>query len=310
MSDTAQSQLPLPIDRRPVRMVNCFNGDPNDSLGRAPWWADANDAEAVLNLRRQLDRAYGAGYSRFMLNLPAGHPTGQHLMPSSQWLTMPRQRRRRLMAMLPNWKQSTRERSVEIYVYAGFALSDPYSLDMTELGVTPDIAPNWAWFQANWREWIEGCLIDGIGFDTASKPEHRAAFVKIARVLSIAGVKCIGEAIPLTSTESYEETPGGDLTGGTTVPAREVTQAPWFALDQFIATRDLRDTWSFNPATTEVGVGLRESMRMRDGSRVPVTEAHVRGFFSRGLIPYVYSSKWDILVMELTANIDADAVDE
>ena len=286
MSDN--DTLPLAIDRRPVRMINCFNGDLNDPLMRAAWWAD--DETAVTDLETRLSGGYLVGYRRFMLILPAGYPHNQHLMPSSQWLTMPRERRHRLMALLPRWKERTRDPSVKIYVYAGFALADPRKLEMPEQrdAETPDITRDWAWFQANWRGWIEDCRIDGIGFDNSSNPKHVAAFVRVARVLSIAGIKCIGEAIPFVSKD-------GEL-----ALAEEVKQAPWFALDQFIANRDKRRRWRFDPTTTECGVGFRESMRVPGRERRATTERDVREFVSRGLIPYVYTSKWDEVVMELT----------
>ena len=278
-------KLPLPIDRRPVRMVNCFNGDLNDPLRRAPWWAGD---EWRAGFASRLETAYNQGYRRFMLILPAGHPQGQHLMPSSQWLTLPDERREWLLDWLPAWIAA--HRGATVYVYMGFALAEPTSLVMpSQAGAqTPSILDNWPWFQANLRGLID-CGVTGFGFDNASNPKHVASFVETARVLSIAGIKCIGEAIPTQEL-------GADRL---VQPSNERFQAPFFALDQFIEQRDPERRWRFNPRTTECGVGLRASMKIAgQDARVPVTEELIRNFVQRGLIPYVYASKWDEVVMQ------------
>lgn len=285
MTETAPSQLPLPIDRRPVRVIECWNENPNDPLGRAPWWAVEDAAMAVTNLCDHLSVHYVQGYRRFLLSLPAGHPHGQHLMSSSQWLTMTPERREQLMDMLPAWKVDYPD--AELYVYAGFNVADPASLHMPEPIVVPDITRDWAWFATNWREWIEECGIDGIGFDYTGLMLNRWAFVEVARALSIAGIKCIGEATP-TVRPAYGH--------GTSA---EVYLAPWFALDQYIHQRDPEGRWRFDPHTTECGVGLRRSMLIAGNPiRLRVTEPMIRDWVRRGLIPYVYTT-WDDLVMQL-----------
>ena len=283
-SQQIASKLPLAIDRRPVRVISLWNSNRNDPVGRDPWWAD--DEKGVENLEGLLDGYHSLGYRRIMLSLPAGHPRGQHLMSSSQWLTMTPERREQLKEMLPRWKLDHPE--AEIYVYAGFNVADPTSLFMPEPIAVPDLDRDWQWFQDNWQGWIEDCDIDGIGFDYAGLSPNRAVFIEVARALSIAGVKCIGEAIPTTWA------PNGH------VLADEVLMTPHFALDQYIYGRDLQGRWRFDPRRTECGVGLRNSMRVAGSpNRVPVTEKMIRDWVRRGLIPYCYAKKWDELVMEL-----------
>ena len=291
-TNTTTSRLPLAIDRRPVRMISCWTGDyEHDRLGLASWWA--NDSGPVARLLCRLKSHYDQGYRRFMLILPAGYPRGQTLMPSSQWLTMSERRRECLVELMPGWKSNHPD--IELYVYMGTALADPTSLVMPSQAEakTPSIVDDWQWYQDNLRGWID-CGVTGFGFDNASNPKHVKSFVETAQVLAIAGIKCIGEAIP--TWELNER--GGKLR--MPKPGVEVYRAPFFALDQFIEQRDPERRWRFDPRTTECGVGLRDSMKIAgQDARVPVTEELIRNFVQRGLIPYVYSSKWDEVVGQI-----------
>ena len=283
-SDRAQpitSQLPLAIDRRPVKVIKLWA---NNKLGLHPPWASA---DGVNWLKDELSAGYATGYRRFMLNLPAGHPPGQRLMPSSQWLTMSEERREQLLDMLPQWKADHPD--TEISVYMGFPLSDPTSLWMpsSREAQTPSILDDWRWFQDNLQGWTK-CGVTEFGFDYAANPRHVASFVKVARVLAIAGIKCIGEAIPRVEVHN-----------GFAV-AKEVTLAPFFGLDHFIYERGFNDPWHVDPRTTECGVGISKWMRF--GSRaspILVTVEMIRDWVRRGWIPYVYNEIWDELVMKL-----------
>ena len=193
--------------------------------------------------------------------------------------------------MLPRWKRG--HTGTEIYVYMGIALSDPTTLVMPsqEEAMTPSILEDWRWFQDNMKGWID-CGVTGFGIDNASLPKHTKSFVEIARVLSISGIKCIGEAIP---TEATLEDAKAFLR-----PSRDTLSAPFFALDQYIHQRDPKGRWRFDPRTTECGVGASKWMRF--GSRaapILVTEEMIRDWVRRGLILYVYDKRWDELAMQL-----------
>ena len=294
-TDATTPSLPLPTDRRPAKVIKLWA---YNKLGLHPPWA-ADDG--VEWLEDTLSAGYDTGYRRIMLNLPAGHPQGQRLMSSSQWLTMPEPRREALLDMLPRWKRD--HPGTEICAYMGFALSDPTSLWMpsSREAVTPSILDDWAWFQDNLRG-LTDCGVTAFGFDYAAHPKNVDAFIRLARVLAIAGIKCIGEAIPRVEVHN-----------GFAV-AKEVTLAPFFGLEQFIHERDPKGKWEVDPRTTECGVGISKWMRF--GSRaspILVTEAMIRDWVRRGWIPYVYNEMWDELAMQIERDRlseDPDVLDD
>ena len=285
-------KLPLEIDPYFIRTINLFNGNLKDPFGRADWWAD-DDEVAVATLGKVLTRLYGIGWRRFMLILPAGHPRGRRYMSSSQWGPMPGRRRDALMSMLPRWKAE--HPNAKIYVYAGFNVSDPTSLPMPQLRselVVPDITQDWSWFQANWRQWIEDCQIDGIGFDLASTKENRRAFVRVARVLAISGIRCIGEAVPWNtrfwSRRKY--------------PAPEAYRGPWYILENYLERLDPKKQWRFNSMKTDISVAFRHKK----------TLAEFQEYLDRGFKLINYSSSNDEVMMELQRTVlatDPDASD-
>ena len=279
-TDITIPQLPLPIDPFFIRTINLFNGNLRDLFGRAEWWAVKDDEAAVATLERVLTRLYRIGWRRFLLFLPAGHPHGRRYMSGSQWLTMSPERRDALMVMLPRWKAEHPD--TKIYVYAGINVSDPTSLLMPQLRselVVPDIIRDWSWFQANWQQWIEDCRINGIGFDFAGADKNRRAFIKIARVLAIAGIRCIGEAVPrktrLWSRRIY--------------PAPEAYQGPWYLLETTLGRWDPKKRWRFNPAITDISVAFRSKK----------TLAELQEYLDRGFKLINYSKSNDEAMMEL-----------
>lgn len=291
-ADIITPRLPLPIDPFLIRAINCFNGNLKDAFGRADWWAIADDVAAVAKLESVLTRLDRMGWRRFLLILPAGHPHGRRYMSSSQWGPMPERRRDALMSMLPRWKADHPDTA--IYVYAGFNIGDPTNLYMPQLRselVVPDITRDWSWFQANWRQWIEDCHIDGIGFDFAGAGMNRASFIRVARVLSVAGIRCIGEAVP-TKTRLWSRR---------IYPAPEAYQGPWYILENYLERIDPRRKWRFGPET-DISVAFRHTK----------TVVELREFLARGFKLINYSSSNDDAMMEVQRTLlatDADAGD-
>ena len=103
-SSSPASELPLPIDRRPVWLVNCFGGHFNTTTEEYDdeRWFGVRPAyrgpEGAAWLANQIRKGYAVGARRFFVNRPMGvgarplsdgRLTGAGNVPGSGWLPIP-----------------------------------------------------------------------------------------------------------------------------------------------------------------------------------------------------------------------------
>jgi hypothetical protein len=120
-------------DRRPVIKVGMFGGTcAFPPHGLPAWWVDLNDldgngiVDSVDTFLQRLDGAYEKGWRRMVIQLPAGSYPG--LMASSQWWTMPQEKRDSLTVALPAWLADHPDATLGAYM--GFMIADPCLLCM------------------------------------------------------------------------------------------------------------------------------------------------------------------------------------
>lgn len=276
----------FPIDRRPVRMINTFNGNPDDPHGRHRLWAQS-DTKAIQWLERELNRAWRNGYTRIVLNLPAGRDrsfdpkTGKVVyMSASHWLPMSETRRNKLAAFCRSWLAE--HPGATLGLYSGFDL-DPDPTDINYLGHTiPDFSDE-ADREAMYgliQPWIEECGFSEVWWDVSSKPDRRDEAVRFSQWLSQMGIKAGGEAMPRV-LPSYN----GKL------DQSYLKAMPWMALVPYFRLHDGNQQWEVDPNTTEAFYAIRPGD--------DATDLEILSAFQRGFIPWVYSASLDDRVLKL-----------
>ncbi len=283
------------VDRRPVRMINTFNGNPADPHGRHPGWAE-EDTKAIKWLERELDRAWARGYTRIILNLPAGRDrsidpkTGKGVyMSASHWLPMSEARRDRLSAFCRKWLDA--HPGATLGLYTGFDL-DPDPSDMNYIGHTiPDFsveADREAMFDLI-QPWIEECRFTEVWWDVASKADRRDEAVRFSQWLGARGIKAGGEAMPRV-WPGYN----GKLDD------RYLNSMPWMALATYFRLHDSKQKWTVDPNTTEAFFAVRAGDKP--------TDLELLSAFQRGFIPWVYSGTLDDRVWKLWNQANGNGV--
>lgn len=137
--DWLPNRLPAAwINLRPGNYCTATGGN---FRGLQPWWYESDDdpwyqapatwdvCEAFTDLYQKLDEAYGHGFRRFILNLPAGMVRAQN-MASSQWWPMPEWKRNLFTCFIEEWLSNRPDTQFE--VYGAFQVNDPASLCMTD----------------------------------------------------------------------------------------------------------------------------------------------------------------------------------
>jgi hypothetical protein len=270
-------------DRRPAIKIGAFGGTcgfPPDGL--PDWWVDLNDldgngiVDGVDTFLGKLDDAYGNGWRRFITWLPAGSYAG--LMSSSQWWTMPQEKRDSLTLALPAWLADHPDATLGIYM--GFMIADPCALCMSgclacfedcDQGGDPcDLCPECAGaaaaqdphttsaqdmcvFYQNVEPWINAGLHE-IWLDRSGgiDPERWQALLRLAGNPDYAGrIKFAGESIVIEH-----------LGGGVYEPVMEAIERLAFVSHrryyEIVSTGGPPAAWTLDPATTEVHVIFRD----------------------------------------------------
>lgn len=274
------------MDRRPVRMINTFNGNPADPHGRHPGWAK-DDVQAIQWLENQLNSAWSRGYTRFVLNLPAGRDrsidpnTGRVVfMSASHWLPMSEMRRQLLADFCRSWLAD--HPGATLGLYSGFDL-DPDPSDIDYIGhYIPDFSKEEdreAMYDLI-KPWIEECGFSEVWWDVASKADRRDEAVRFSQWLDAQGVKAGGEAVPRV-WPGYN----GKLDD------RYLESMPWMALITYFRLHDSKQKWTADPNTTEAFIAFRAGDKP--------TDLEMLNAFQRGFIPWVYSGTLDERVWKL-----------
>jgi len=270
-------------DRRPAIKVGMFGGPcafPPDGL--PDWWVDLDDldgngiVDGVDALLGSLDAAYGNGWRRMVIQLPAGSYPG--LMSSSQWWTMPREKRDGLTVALPAWLAAHPDATLGVYV--GFPIADPCKLcmqgclscyeDCDQGGQPCDLCPECAGatpahypvsadagdmcvVYQNVEPWIDAGLYEmWFDYSGGADPVRWKAMLRLAGNPDYAGrIKFGSEPIVLDSPGNgvYEPVMGA------------VERLGFTSLRRYYEIRSAnspQEEWTFDPATTEVHVIFRD----------------------------------------------------
>ncbi|MCC6428042.1 MAG: hypothetical protein IT435_14630 [Phycisphaerales bacterium] len=137
--DWAPNRLPAAwMNLRPGNYCEATGGN---YRGLQSWWYEEDDnpgyeppetwqeSEAFDDLHFKLVEAYGHGFRRIILNLPAGMVRGQN-MASSQWWSMPEWKRNLFTCLIADWL--TEHPDTQFEIYSAFQVNDPASLCMKD----------------------------------------------------------------------------------------------------------------------------------------------------------------------------------
>ena len=309
-------------DRRPVAVIPCFNGNPNNIYGLSQHWL----TQGVPWLRDTLTELWNRGFRRFMINLPAGREKPLEGtapgFPSAQWQvldtagihTIPGSVsvRQNLADLLTPWLADRPE--AQVLFYFGFRIKRPDDRNMED-AVVPNMnrADHRMIVQANMDGFINltpNACMPQIGFrlESASTPDElRNGLVAFSDWFRAESISIGGEAIPVHRN------------GGFTPVL--VDRCPWVALYRFHRQRDPDRRWEFDPVDTEVGVWLHSIDRINSLSywsddaaalerfRINDPAEVIAKFRSRGNIFFIYYSfnsegapvsDWEPLVLATT----------
>lgn len=285
-------------DRRPARGINLFGGAQSHPPSGGPdWWHVLDDldgnglVDGVDSLLDVLDDAYADGWRRMMIILPAGSYPG--IFASSQWWTMPLEKRLSLTAALPAWLAVHADATLGIV--AGFGISDPCQLCMhtcfecfdddgvDQCALCPECAgaplahsplttssQDMCVVHQNVEPWIDAGLYE-IWFDRSGGTvvEFWEAMLRLAGNPDYVGRIRFGS----------EPVANDGQGGGTNEPILSVIQRmPFFSLRRYyeIFGGDAPpQAWTFDPATTEVHVVFGDTQFCVDqvpGDGVPCTD--------------------------------------
>ncbi len=301
-------------DRRPVAVIRCYNGNKDNTYGLLPHWLD----RGVPWLLEALETLWSRGFRRFMITLPAGRENLRNIpWPSAQWEvledagihTVSGSVRQDFTDHLPGLLADKPE--AQVLFYLGFRIKSAYNRDMNEAEV-PDLrrADHRRVVHANMDGFIYLTPDDArpqIGFrlDNSSIPDNRDGLVALSHWFRAQDVSIGGEAIP---TEA-----------GSNAPVL-VERCPWFGLYRYHRRLDPEGDWTFDRASTEVGVGLHPldsincldywggNQSELDRFRINDPAELVDEFRRRGCIFYIYYefpsgapvSDWESLVLATT----------
>ncbi|MHC4787192.1 MAG: hypothetical protein ACYTE6_14655 [Planctomycetota bacterium] len=248
--------------------------------GLPDWWVDLNDldgngiVDSVDTLLQRLDDAYEKGWRRMMMMLPAGSYPG--LMASSQWWTMPKEKRDGLTVALPAWLAAHPDATLGVYV--GFPIADPCTLcmqgcyscyeDCDQGGQPCDLCPECAGTTSarypmsadvedmcvvyqNVEPWIDAGIYEmWFDYSGGADPVRWKAMLRLAGNPDYAGrIKFGSEPIVLDYQGNgvYEPVMGAVEQLGFTSLRRDLK----------IRSAHAPAVWTFDPATTEVHVIFR-----------------------------------------------------
>lgn len=228
------------VDRRPVAAISHYGAlyDQTPTGQSKVFYEPGGVAWSIENWMQPMR---DIGYKRFMIWLPAGS-NWQRFMASAQWGPLPDYRKIEYEEILMPW---ARENDVEIGIYMGFQIHDPYSLKMPEdLIRTPDLskAEDREWFHVNTGNWNRlGC--HWIIGDAASHTQHREAALKLSQFFYANGMKYTGEALPIDRDP---------VTGEINFTSGYENKMSWCCLYRYAARRDPHLKWKFDPKTSEM----------------------------------------------------------
>ena len=258
-------------DRRPIRWIRPWAGFQSHPRGLRTECATA-DGWLAWTLGQMTDR-YADGYRRLAIILPAGKERGQDHHGVHHWWCLPEVVRSGLIDQLPLWLRDRPD--AVVFPYQGFHQHDPRRFHN---GVSDCWSPNrqdpeharlMALATEPWLSLSPSPGQVGLGFDAASKPEHRGLFLDWAWYFEQRGIPVIGEALPQDN--------------GILDP--KVGDARWWASTAFMAPFD----WTVDPLTTECHVFF-------DGADTLTAESKA-AWEARGFICSVVAPKHDAVVL-------------
>jgi hypothetical protein len=270
-------------DRRPAIKVGMFGGTcAFPPHGLPGWWVDLDDldgngiVDAVDALLGKLDDAYGDGWRRMVIQLPAGSYAG--LMASSQWWTMPQEKRDSLALAFPAWLAAHPDATLGVYV--GFKIADPCQLcmigcfacyaDCDQGGHPCELCPECASTPVaqyplttspqdmcvvyqNVEPWIDVGLYE-MWFDAAGgfDPVRWQAMLRLAGNPDYAGrIKFGAEGLAVRAS-------GGGAAEPVMGAVRRLGYTSLRRYYENVSANSPPEDWTFDPATTEVQVIFRD----------------------------------------------------
>tara|TARA_B100001778_G_scaffold334952_1_gene349458 strand:- start:4079 stop:5047 length:969 start_codon:yes stop_codon:yes gene_type:complete len=255
------------IDRRPIAAINTYGGLYDQTpTGQSRRFYDPGGVDWLIE--HQMEPMRELGYERFLIWLPAGS-NRQRWMASAQWGPLPDYRKQEFEEILMPW---SRETGVEIGVYMGYKIHDPYSLQMPELELrTPDLSKpeDREWFNVTVGNWNRiGCH----WFVGDAATQDYEASHKIAQAFYAMGMKYGGEAFPVQrnpDTLEWEFNSGYE------------NRMAWICGGYYAAARDPEHKWQFDPATSEMTIffsGHTEMNGYPKEDEAEIRRRHAQGF--------------------------------
>ena len=269
-------------DHGPIAAISLYNGtyEEDDALGLHKCWRTGGSEISakpcygeggVTWLISELNRRYGAGYHRFMLNLPAGHvkydqpgigfPSAQwHLLDTSGIETTPGSTVRQDLAALTLWLYDHPDAQILIYQGLRFnpKVREPWKSRLMIGSVAPDLSRAFdrQVVQENTKHWLalappityrRDTYPIGFVFDNTGVESTRKSLIAVLqdRTLFETEVPLFisGEAIP-HKRDSLNPFPEAELIRG------YITSAPWMGLMRFHQTLDAYlPSWTAAPGT-------------------------------------------------------------
>ncbi len=239
-------------DRRPVIMLRTWNGSWSEAnpLGLSPPYRGDDAGEVIA---RDLDRLYAQGWRRIMMLAPAGGPQGVMIGKgfTEFWRRSPVWRRV-MRDALGEW--TSKRRDATLGLYTGHLTRE--GKDPTDQQIATHLSP---WLEMGVREF---------GLDATSPPQYRDAFVRAARWLKRRGARAVMEAFPVENGQIVQEF---------------LHTSPMLALRKYAKVHDPKDQWRFDPANSEVWIGVGVDRQVQP------SEAALRRLHERGYVLLVYS---------------------
>lgn len=261
-------------DRRPVRAIPCFNGEPRNPLGLQYYWSQ-NDRTAFDWFDKQLTKGLGEGFTRFVVILPAGRlraerAVGERSVPmgSSQWEPQSAGRKFAWRTFLPRWLAA--HPGCTVGVYLGFDIDpEPNDVNFSNHRI-PDVRTidDVRAMKQLAAPWLDIGMTE-VWWDAASKIDRRAHAMALAPSLRMMGMRAGGEAMPRLVSHPNALDPDA------------IEAMPWMALIEYHRKWDPTRSWRVDPETTELFIGLRGGEN--------ATDAELRSAFERGFIPWTYA---------------------
>ena len=312
---------PLPIlfpDRRPVRAIPMYNGDPAHPWGLSAAWTNGG----VPWLIETMEHAYGKGFRRFMWTLPAGRFLEPHTpFPSAQWHVLDESGihsvsqsvRDDLHTLVGAWLKERRD--ARIIVYLGGVIKSAYDRDVTGAHV-PNPASvadvklmnlNFNGFLAIRPDTTTKSTWVGFWLDNSSPPEKRDGEYRVVEWLRSRGIWGGMEAVANDGI-GIENNPNPGF--AEKVPMFGI-RSFWEPVVQYpdpntlppvvIALTKARAGWTFDRQKTEVGFFLHG---FPDGPfSLSEGEGHdkLQHYHDRGCILGTYVERWEDHILSIVA---------